>query len=94
MSLILNPYNVGLDLGSKDDWKLFAEATRGLPEGQKFVSKKENLPDFAKLIGHLLGGFRLDEILKVAIDWEDATNAKDPLELVDIFVKKWTSLEK
>eukprot|EP00957_Ditylum_brightwellii_P185416 14118467-Ditylum_brightwellii.AAC.1 len=37
------------------------KATKGLPEGQKFGSKKENFQDYAKLIGHLLEDFRLEE---------------------------------
>eukprot|EP00957_Ditylum_brightwellii_P149785 11407126-Ditylum_brightwellii.AAC.1 len=37
-------------------------------------------------MGHLLGDFRLKEILKVAVKWSNATHVKDLSQLVDIFV--------
>eukprot|EP00957_Ditylum_brightwellii_P080175 6097905-Ditylum_brightwellii.AAC.1 len=63
MSFILNPYDANLDLGNKDNQKLFVDATRGLPKGQKFDGKKESFLVYIKLIGHLLGDLRVEEIL-------------------------------
>eukprot|EP00957_Ditylum_brightwellii_P178093 13565457-Ditylum_brightwellii.AAC.1 len=74
ISFILNPYNANLNLDNKDDHKLFAEATKELCERQKFDRKKKSFPDFAKLVGHLLGYFRLEENLRVAVKWSNATN--------------------
>eukprot|EP00957_Ditylum_brightwellii_P158387 12055231-Ditylum_brightwellii.AAC.1 len=94
MSFILNPYNTDLNLNNKDDRKLFAEATKGLPEGRKFDGKIESFPNIAKFVGHLLRDFRLEEILRVAVKWSNATNVKDPSKIVDIFVTNGTPPEK
>eukprot|EP00957_Ditylum_brightwellii_P129954 9911970-Ditylum_brightwellii.AAC.1 len=68
-----------------------AEVTGGLPEGQKFDVKKETFPYFAKIIRHLLVDCSLEEIMKVAVKWNNATNTKDPSELINTSVKNGTS---
>eukprot|EP00957_Ditylum_brightwellii_P020033 1512303-Ditylum_brightwellii.AAC.1 len=77
-----------------DDCNLFVEATKELPKGQKFNGTKESFPNFAKLVSHLLRDFRLEELLRVAVKWSNATNVKDPSETVEIFLTNRMPPEK
>ena len=45
MALILNPFDVDLDLGDKDDRKLFAEASKGLSKKSLLMAIHVRLRD-------------------------------------------------
>eukprot|EP00957_Ditylum_brightwellii_P156813 11935471-Ditylum_brightwellii.AAC.2 len=94
MAFTLNPYTADLKLGNKDDKKLFAEATKGLGKKQKFDGRKESLPDFSKLIGYLIQEFRLKDILKMAIKWNNAAIVQDPSKFKNIFQTNAATQEK
>ena len=88
---LFNPYDATLDLTDKDDRKLYQEACKGLSKDDRFDGKRENYPNFVKLLEQQLQDVRVMETLEVPTAWDSsATNPDDqrlPIQtdVVDIF---------
>ena len=70
MALILNPYDLDLDLTDKDDRKLFAEASQGLAEKSHFDGKRETFAAFSKLMEKEFDDVRIMKCLSVPTKWD------------------------
>jgi len=90
-TFLTNPYDAPLDLGDKDDRKLFKEGCKGLCEKDMFTGTKKGYGNFVKLIKTDFESTRTMEALKVCTKWDtaggtDKTN-RIPLDQgkIDIF---------
>ena len=76
MALILNPFDIDLDLSDKDDRKRFAEASKGLSEKSFFNGKRETFAAFSKLMEKEFNDVRVMKCLSVPTEWNvGAANA-------------------
>ena len=69
MAFLLNPYEADLDLSDKEDRKLFAEASKGLKDGNLFDGKRENFSTFSKLIEKEFHNVRIMQCLNIPTLW-------------------------
>ena len=79
MAFILNPYDAVLNLGNRDDRKLFTEGCEGLKKEDHFDGKRRSYGDFAKLLEGELLSTRTMEVLQINTKWQaggDADAAK------------------
>ena len=74
-TFILNPYDAVLNLGDKDDRKLFTEGCDGLKKEDYFDGKKQNYGNFAKLLEGELHDTRTMEALQIHTRWQDGGDA-------------------
>ena len=68
MAFLINPYDADLNLGDKDDRKLFKDGCSGL-KVDLFDGKKENYVNFTKLLENELESVRLMECLNIPTEW-------------------------
>ena len=91
MAFLLNPYEADLDLSDKEDRKLFAEASKGLKDGNLFDGKRENFSTFSKLIEKEFHDVRIMQCLNVPTLWNvgagTAAERRTPIAegMVDFF---------
>ena len=86
MAFLTSPYDSPLDLSNKEDRKLFNDACEGLEKDDRFDGKLANASKFLKLIGKELEDFLLDEILRVAVSWDEGASApRVPTRSANIF---------
>ena len=68
-TFLTNPYDTPLNLGDKNDRKLFAEACRVLKEKDTFDGSKTGYNNFVKLIKYKLESTRTTGVLEIFIKW-------------------------
>ena len=66
---MLNPYDVILNLGNKDDRKLFTDGCNSLKAEDLYDGKKQNYGNFVKIIEGELNATRTMEALEVNTMW-------------------------
>ena len=64
MAFLINPYDADLNLGDKDDRKLFKDGCAGLKGEDLFDGKPENYVNFTRLMENELDSVRVMECLK------------------------------
>ena len=69
MAFLINPYDADLNLGDKEDRKLFKDGCAGLKEADLFDGKKENYVNFTKLLENELESVRLMECMNIPTEW-------------------------
>ena len=93
-TFLLNPYEADLNLSNKDDRKLFLDACKGLPEGNKFDGKRENFGNFTKLLETHLNATRVIEAMVINTKWNTGTRTPDSTGSIDIFKSNQATREQ
>ena len=90
-TFIFNPYDATLNLSDKEDRKLYQDACKGLTSEDRFDGKRENYPNFVKLIEQSLQDVRVMETLEISTRWDQSATDPDDRRLpvqddiIDIF---------
>ena len=69
MAFLIIPYDADLNLGDKEDRKLFKDGCAGLKEADLIGGKKENYVNFTKLLENELESVRLMECMNIPSEW-------------------------
>ena len=86
MELVTIPYDCNLDLNDKEDRKLFNDVCARLDKEERLNGQLSNSSKFLKLVGKELEGYRLDDILHEAVEWDDSVPApRIPTRTANIF---------